>query len=61
MSAELAQRLLIDAQDTERMRDRYAYKGNEKYPRQFPGSAYAALDRKAKDLRAAAELIGGAS
>lgn len=56
---DLATRLEQDAAEAETMRDRYAYRGNEKYPRQFPSEAYARLDRKAQDLRNAAEIIRG--
>ena len=57
MSSDLAQRLVADAVEAETLRDRYCYRGNATYPRQFPGEAYSRLDRKAADLRAAAEII----
>lgn len=57
MASELASRLLADAAEIEALRDRYNYRGNDKYPRQYPGAAYAVLDCKAKDLRQAAALI----
>lgn len=57
----LAARLLADAAETETLRDRYSYRGNEKYPRQTPGDAYSLLDRKAQDLREAAAIVGAQS
>jgi hypothetical protein len=58
---DLASRLEQDAAEAELMRDRYAYRGNDKYPRQVPSEAYARLDRKAQDLRKAAEIIRGSA
>jgi hypothetical protein len=55
--SELSDRLLEDAAETEALRDRYTYRGNAKYPRQFPGEAYARLDRKAQNLREAAAVV----
>lgn len=56
-TTDLVARLLADAEETETMRDRYKYRGNDQYPRQFPGPAYAKLDRKARDLRQAAKML----
>lgn len=56
---DLATRLEQDAAEAATMRDRYEYRGNDKYPRQFPSEAYARLDRKVQDLRRAAEIVRG--
>lgn len=57
VASDLAARLIADAVEVEALRDRYRYRGNAKYPRQFPGAAYARLDQRASDLRAAAATL----
>lgn len=57
MAHRLVEELLADAEETERLRDRYQYKGNAKYPRAFPGEAFATLDAKAHRLRQAAAIV----
>ena len=56
---DLASRLEADAQEAEALRDRYNYRGNATYSREFPGEAYSRLDRKAQALRKAVEMIRG--
>ena len=57
MASELAERLIAHVVEVEAMRDRYSYRGNDKYPRKFPSDKYAALDSRAKDLREAAARV----
>jgi hypothetical protein len=57
MAETLPGRLIRHAENAERMRDRYNYRGNAKYPREFPGDDWRHFDAMAKDLRRAAEIV----
>ncbi|WP_375599350.1 hypothetical protein [Devosia sp. Naph2] len=57
MAEALPGRLIRHAENAERMRDRYSYRGNAKYPRAFPCDYWRHFDAMAKDLRRAAEIL----
>ena len=58
-ASELVERLLAEAEAAERTRDRYNYRGNDRYPRSFPGPSWTRLNDRATALREAAKAILG--
>jgi hypothetical protein len=54
---ELIDRLRKYALTAAEMRQRYEYRGNDKYPREYPGRQWRHFDAVATDMMSASELI----